>query len=57
MKIVGSNILTLWLKAIIMSIIIFGGAVAGAVSPEAEKGDVLRIIYSGGLNGNIEPCG
>ena len=57
MRIVGNNIPIFLLKAAIIVILILGGGGAGAVSTEAERGDVLRIIYSGSLTGNIEPCG
>lgn len=57
MKIVGSSIPIFLFKTAIIVTLIFGGAVAGAVSTEVERGDVLRIIYSGALTGNIEPCG
>lgn len=33
-------------------------ALAGGEKVESDgSGDVLRIIYSGGLNGEVEPCG
>ncbi|MCK4783628.1 MAG: hypothetical protein KAV87_07755, partial [Desulfobacteraceae bacterium] len=57
MRIVRCRISTFLLKAAIISIFILWGAVAGAVSMDDGGSDVLRIIYSGALTGNIEPCG
>ncbi len=51
------------LKFTIITALIFWSGIgiadstAGAVAPEGRGNDVLRIIYSGGLTGNIEPCG
>ena len=50
------------IKTAIVTSLIFWGGVAGArttaaVASAGTGDDFLRIIYSGGLTGNIEPCG
>ena len=42
--------------ALISFILIAFSFAAGEIFSR-EKEAVLRIVYSGGLNGNIEPCG
>ncbi len=56
MRIVQSKISTFLLRVAIIATIMLWGAVVGAV-PTNDGHDALRIIYSGGLTGNIEPCG
>ena len=45
------------LKAAIILLLILGGTAVGTVAKAESGNDTLRIIYSGGLSGNIEPCG
>lgn len=45
------------LKAAIILLLILGGTAVGTVAKAESGSDALRIIYSGGLSGNIEPCG
>jgi len=55
MYIMRSNFL---LRSAIIVILMFSGAMFAGATPVVDTGnDFLRIIYSGGLTGNIEPCG
>jgi len=43
---------------VIIATLIFSGATLAVATQKTNAGnDTLRIIYSGGLTGNIEPCG
>lgn len=49
------NYLIFFMGAI--SLVIIAVPFAGGEIFSREKNDALRIIYSGGLTGNFEPCG
>ncbi len=58
MRILRSTITSIITGIAIIAVLMFSGVtVAGAVSKTDSGNGALRIIYSGGLTGNIEPCG
>ena len=58
MRKVGTTMSSFLLRAAIIATLMFSGVMIAGAAPVADNGDdFLRIIYSGSLIGNIEPCG
>ena len=57
MRIANSLISTFLLRVAIIATLVFSGGVFAGAATANNGNNLLRIIYSGNLTGNIEPCG